>query len=130
MPATFCPDCAPVLALELYRPRPRVFYTLDATAHLAGVTRRSILIYCRAGLLEPTLQPPFGVMLFTHEAIHTVRRIERLRAVRDLDVAWLTAMLELLDDAERVRAPSFRTFAGANRDEKQAGDSKPAPEKN
>ena len=110
MSAMLCPEGSTVLALELYRPRPRVFYTLDATAHLAGVTRRTILIYCRAGLLAPRLQPPFGVMLFTQESIYTVRRIERLRAVRDLDVAWLTTMLELLGDAERLRVPSFRAF--------------------
>ena len=111
MSATFCPDCSQVLALELYRPKPGVFYTLDATAQLAGVTRRTILIYCRAGLLAPMLQPPYGVMLFTQEAIYTVRRIEELRAVRDLDVAWLAAMVELLGEAERLRAPSFPAFA-------------------
>jgi DNA-binding transcriptional MerR regulator len=114
MPARFCPDCSPVLALVLYRPRPRVLYTLDATAHLAGVTRRSILIYCRAGLLAPRLQPPFGVRLFTDEAIYTVRRMEKMRAVRGLDMAWLAAVPELLDEAERVRARSPRTLAATN----------------
>ncbi len=111
MSSTLCPEGSTVLALELYRPQPRMFYTLDATAHLAGVTRRSILIYCRAGLLAPRFQPPFGVMVFTQEAIYTVRRIEKLRAIRELDAAWLGAMLELLDEAERLRIPSSRTLA-------------------
>ena len=75
-----------------------------AAAHLAGVPRRSILIYCRAGLVRPVVQPPHGVMEFTEEAIYTVRRIERLRTVHGLDLAWLKAMVDLLDEVERLRA--------------------------
>ena len=46
------------LALELFQPKPNVLYTLEAAAHLAGVSRRSILIYCRAGLVRSVVQPP------------------------------------------------------------------------
>lgn len=92
------------LAVEVWQPIPNARYTLDATAHLAGVSRRSILIYCRAGLVQPVLQPPYGVLAFTEEAIHTVRRIERLRAVHRLDVAWIKTIFELLGEVERLRA--------------------------
>ena len=92
------------LALELFQPNPNVLYSLDATAHLAGVPRRSILIYCRAGLVRPVFQPPHGVMAFTEEAIYTVRRIEDVRAAHGLDVAWIKAMFDLLDEVERLRA--------------------------
>jgi hypothetical protein len=91
-------------ALELYQPKPNVFYSLDATAHLAGVPRRSILIYCRAGLVRPVVQPPYGVMEFTEETIYAVRKIEHLRAVYGLDLAWLKTMFTLLDEVERLRA--------------------------
>jgi DNA-binding transcriptional MerR regulator len=94
---------APV-ALELFQPKPNVFYSLDATAHLAGVPRRSILIYCRAGVVRPVVQPPYGVMEFTEEAIYTVRRIEQLRAARDVDLDLLKTLFELLDEVERLRA--------------------------
>ena len=92
------------LALELFQPNPNVLYSLDATAHLAGVPRRSILIYCRAGLVRPVFQPPHGVMAFTEEAIYTVRRIEDVRASHGVGVTWVKAMFDLLDEVERLRA--------------------------
>ena len=95
---------SPLLALELFQPKPNVFYSLDATAHLAGVPRRSILIYCRAGLVRPVVQPPYGVMEFTEEAIYTVRRIERLRTFQGIDLAVLKTMFDLLNEVERLRA--------------------------
>ena len=98
------PDSPPPLAMEVYQPKPDVLYSLDAAAHLAGVTRRSILIYCRAGLVRPVVQPPYGVMEFTEEAIYTLRRIEHLHTVQGLDLAWLKTMFDLLDEVERLRA--------------------------
>lgn len=98
------PDGPTCLSIEVFQPKPNVFYSLDVTAHLAGVPRRSILIYCRAGLVRPVVQPPYGVMEFTEETIYTVRRIEHLRAVHDLDLDWLKTMFDLLDEVERLRA--------------------------
>jgi hypothetical protein len=98
------PDVPSSLALDLYQPKPNALYSLDAAAHLAGVPRRSILVYCRAGLVRPVFQPPYGVMEFTEEAIYIVRRIEHLRTVHDLDLAWIKTMFDLLDEVERLRA--------------------------
>ncbi len=104
MSKQFVPDSPPGIAMELFQPKPNALYSLDATAHLAGVPRRSILIYCRAGLVRPIVQPPYGVMEFTEEAIYTVRRIEYLRTVHGLDLAWIKTMFDLLDEVERLRA--------------------------
>jgi DNA-binding transcriptional MerR regulator len=90
--------------LALFQPKLGVLYSLDATARIAGISRRSILIYCRAGLVHPVIQPPFGVMEFTEEAIYTLRRIEHLRTVHGLDLAWIKTMFDLLDEVERLRA--------------------------
>ena len=98
------PDTPSPMALELFQPEPNVLYSLDAAAHLAGVPRRSILIYCRAGLVRPIFQPPYGVMGFTEEAIHTVRLIEHLRTVHSIDLAWLKTIFDLLNEVERLRA--------------------------
>ena len=98
------PDIPSPLALELFQPKPNVLYSLDAAAHLAGVPRRSILIYCRAGLLRPVFQLPYGMMEFTEEAIHTARRIEPLRTVHGIDLRWLKTMFDLLDEVDRLRA--------------------------
>ena len=96
-------DVPPAFALELFQPDPNVVYTLDVTAHLAGVPRRSILAYYRAGLVRPVFQPPYGVMVFTEEAIYTVRRIEHVRAIHGIDVALVKTVFGLLDEVERLR---------------------------
>jgi DNA-binding transcriptional MerR regulator len=91
------------LTLELFQPKPNVLYSLDATAHLSGVSRRSILIYYRTGLIQPVFQPPYGVMKFTEEAIYTIRQIDRLRSVHGLDLTWLKTMFDLCNEVERLR---------------------------
>jgi DNA-binding transcriptional MerR regulator len=104
MSKRYVKDNPPGTAMELFQPKPNVLYGLDAAAHLAGVSRRSILIYCRDGLIQPVVHPPYGVMEFTEEAIYTIRRIEYLRTVHGLDLTWLKTMFDLLDEVERLRA--------------------------
>jgi hypothetical protein len=96
IPSALAPDLSP--------PRPDALYSLDEAAHLAGVPRRSLLIYCRAGLVRPVLQPPYGMLAFTEDAIHIVRQAEYVRSVHVTDVAWLKAMFELLEEVEYLRA--------------------------
>jgi len=91
-------------AMELFQPKPNVLYSLDVAAQLAGVPRRSILIYCRAGLVRSIFQPPYGVMAFTEEAIHTVRRIEHVRATHGPDLTLLKALFDLLEEVEQLRS--------------------------
>jgi DNA-binding transcriptional MerR regulator len=97
-------DIPPSMAMELFQPEPNVLYSLDAAAHLAGVPRRSIIAYCRAGLIRPVLRSPYGAMEFTEEAVYVARRIERLRTVQGRDLAWLKTLVDLLDEVERLRA--------------------------
>jgi DNA-binding transcriptional MerR regulator len=104
MSKRFDPNIPSPFALELFQPDPNVVYNLDEAAHLAGVPRRSILIYCRAGLVRPVVQPPYGVMEFTEEAVYAVRRIERLRTVHGLNLSLLKTMFDLLDEVDRLRA--------------------------
>ena len=104
MSKRFHSDIPSFLALELFQPEPGVLYSLDEAAHLAGVPRRSILIYCRAGLVRPVLLPPYGVMVFTEEAIYTVRRIDNLRAVNRSDLDWLNTLSDLLNEVEHLGA--------------------------
>jgi DNA-binding transcriptional MerR regulator len=97
-------DYPSAYAIEVFQPNPHALYSLDATAHLAGVTRRSILIYYRAGLLRPVFQPPYGVMAFTEGAIYTIRQIEDVRAVHKIGVSWIKAMFDLRDEVARLRS--------------------------
>lgn len=93
----------PVLTIEIFEPNPNVLYNLDAAAHLARVPRRSLLVYCRAGLVQPIFQPPYGIMAFTEETIYTVRRIEELRAAQGIDVTWIKSMFALAAEVEHLR---------------------------
>ena len=90
--------------LTVFQPKPGILYSLDVTAHLAGLPRRSILIYCRHGLIHPVLQPPHGVMEFTEEAIYALRRIEQLRTAHGLDLAWIKTLFDLVNEVEQLRA--------------------------
>lgn len=91
-------------AVEVFHPQPNLLYSLDIAAHLAGVSRRLILVYCRAELVQPVCLPPYGAMAFTEEAIQTVRRVERVRAVHGVNVAWIKTMFDLVAEVERLRA--------------------------
>ena len=91
-------------ALAPFQPEPNMLYGLDITAHLAGVSRRSLLVYCRRGFVHPVFQPPSGMMMFTDQTIYTIRRIEHLRTIHDNDLAWINTVLELLNEVEHLRA--------------------------
>jgi DNA-binding transcriptional MerR regulator len=97
-------DAFSALAVAWFQPAPDALYSLEVTAQLAGLPRRTILLYCRARLVQPVFQAPYGAMAFSEEAIYTLRRIEHLRAARGLDLAWIKHWLELLDELERLRA--------------------------
>ena len=97
------PDSPSSRALELFQPKPGVLYSLEATTHLSGVSRRSIMIYCRADLVQPVVQP-YGVLEFNEEAIYTLRRIEYLQTVHGLDLAWIKTLFDLLDEVDQLKA--------------------------
>jgi DNA-binding transcriptional MerR regulator len=90
--------------LIVYDPHPDAHYSLEVAAHLAGISRRTLLIYCRLGVIQPVLQPPYDVMTFSEEAVHRVRRIEQLRKVRQDEADWIKTIFPLLEEAEHLRA--------------------------
>ena len=93
-----------MLAVEAYQPNPGALYFLEAAAHLASASRRSILIYCRAGLLRPLFLPPYAVMAFTEEEVYRARQIEEMRTAHGVSLPWIRTMFALLDDLARLRA--------------------------
>jgi DNA-binding transcriptional MerR regulator len=91
-------------ALVVFQPEPNIHYSLDTTAHLAGVPRRALLVYCRAGLVQAIPRLPDGAMTFTDEAIYTIRRLEHLRALHYSDLAWLKTVIELENEVDYLRS--------------------------
>ena len=91
-------------SIELYQPHPGDLYSLDVAARLVGTDRRSLLIYCRGGLLQPVFLPPYGIMAFTEEAICRARQVEAMRTDHGLSLAWIHTLFALVDDLAAVRA--------------------------
>lgn len=98
------PDGPACMSIEVFQPKPDVLYPLDVAAHLAGVPRRSLLVYCRCGLVRPVFQPPYGMMVFTEEAIHTARRMEHMRTTHAMDLPMLKTVFDLIDEVDRLRS--------------------------
>jgi MerR family transcriptional regulator/heat shock protein HspR len=91
------------LAVQSFDPEPGALYSLDTAANLAGVSRRSILIYWKAGLLSPVVEPGYGTLYFNDEAIHAIRNIERLRRDEGINLTGVRMIFELTQELERLR---------------------------
>ncbi len=92
-----------IQAIEVFEPEPGTLYSLDATAHLTGVSRREVLFYCRANLIEPIPQPPFGALYFRDEAIQTIRQMEFLRRRYGINMNGVRMIFDLMQEVERLR---------------------------
>ena len=89
---------------------PEVMEKSGVTLREVGTTNRTRLsdyekaIGPETGLIMKVHTSNFKIMGFTEEAIHTVRRIEHVRAVHGVNVGWIKAMFDLLDEVARLRA--------------------------
>jgi DNA-binding transcriptional MerR regulator len=92
-----------IKALQLYEPDAQVFYSIEAAASLARVSRRRIAVYCRHGLVAPVMDPDAGGWQFNDEAIRRLRQIESLRAVCGANLAAIRLILDLMEEVERLR---------------------------
>ena len=89
-------------ALQVFDPEPGVQYTLESVAHLTGVSRRSILIYCKSGLVHARVDDEIGAMSFDDEAIYTIRRIEYLRGIHGINLAGVQMIFDLMRELRRL----------------------------
>lgn len=89
--------------VEENEPAPGIFYSLDAVVDLTGVSRRSILVYCKSGLVQAAGNPQAGEFSFDDEAIYKIRRVEHLRAVHGINLAGIRMIFDLMQELERLR---------------------------
>ena len=94
----------PSRAIQLFEPPEDAIYTIDATAHLVGVPRRTILVYCKHQLLSPVISRTNGGYCFDRDGVHALRRIEALRAVCGDDLSGIKIILDLTQEVERLRS--------------------------
>ena len=88
--------------LELRDAQPGVFHSLDGAVHLTGTSRRSILVYCKSGLVRAREDAEIGPMAFDDEAIFTIRRIEHLRTERGINLEGIRMIFELWSEVRRL----------------------------
>ena len=88
--------------LQVHQPTPGLVYSLDAVVHLTGVSRRSILVYCKSGLIRPLGDPHQGEFAFDDEAIYRIRRVEHLRTVHGVNLAGIRMIFDLINELQRL----------------------------
>ena len=91
-------------ALELFEPPPEAVYTIDATAHLVGLPRRTIARYCKRGLVSPAVATTDHGYYFDRNGIRALRRIDALRAVCGNDLPGIKIILDLMMELERLHS--------------------------
>ena len=92
------------LEIQLFEPPPDAVYTIEATSHLASVSRRTILVYCKHRLVSPAAITIDHGYHFDGDAIRALRRIEALRTVCGEDFAGIKIILDLTTALERLHA--------------------------
>ena len=95
--------------LRLFDPPADTVYTIEAAAQLAGVPRRTILVYCKHRLLSPLTDDGVEGYSFDGDGIRLLRRIEALRAVCGDDFTGIRIILDLTKELERLQAGPSRT---------------------
>jgi MerR-like DNA binding protein len=90
-------------SIEPFQPPPNAVYTIEITSHLADVPRRTILHYCKHGLISSAVDPTNRGYYFDRRAIRDLRRIEGLRSVCGDDMAGIKIILDLMNEVERLQ---------------------------
>jgi len=95
---------APSHELQLFDPPDDAVYSIEAAAKLAGVPRRTILVYCKHRLLSPLIDDGVEGCSFDGDGIRSLRRIEALRTVCGDDFAGIKIILDLTKELEHLQA--------------------------
>jgi DNA-binding transcriptional MerR regulator len=92
------------MALQLFEPDPHTVYTIETAAHLAQMSRRMILVYCKHGLISPVAEPRKHGYYFDGDTVRNLRCIQHLRTVGGVNLAGLKIILDLSNDVEELRS--------------------------
>jgi DNA-binding transcriptional MerR regulator len=94
---------SPSVALQLYEPESKRFYSIEMAAQLSHVSRRMIAVYYQHGLVSPVMDPASSGWFFNDDGIRRLRRIEYLREVCGMNLSAMEMILGLLDEVEELR---------------------------
>ena len=104
---------APPREIELFEPPPNALYTIEATAQIVDVPRRTVVRYYKRGLVSPAVNPACGYY-FDRDGIRRLRRIEALRPLCCDALASIKIILSLMDEVERLSTPNSSRGQSAN----------------
>ena len=90
--------------IQLFEPPADAVYSIETTARIVDVPRRTILVYCKHQLLFPAMDSANHGYSFDRDAIRALRRIAALRAVCGDDFAGIKIILDLIAALERLRS--------------------------
>jgi DNA-binding transcriptional MerR regulator len=90
-------------SLEMREPQPGALYSLEAVVQLTGVSRRSILVYCKSGFIQARQSSDAEPMTFDDEAIYTIRRIDHLRSERGINLEGIRMILGLWNELRQLQ---------------------------
>lgn len=96
-------------SIKVFEPDPAAVYSLAAVERLAQVPRRTILLYCRHGLVSPAGDPELGGYYFSAAAIHELRWMAQLQVNFGVNLAGIKLIANLTDAIKRQRRGVFKT---------------------
>jgi hypothetical protein len=92
------------LELQLFEPDPRVLYSIDLAAELLAMSRRTIVLCCKYGLVTAASDPLMSGWYFNEDALRMLRRIEALRILCGGNLSAARMILALQDEVSRLQA--------------------------
>lgn len=96
----------------VFEPDMDASYSLEVTAKLTGVSSETILYYHEHGLIPWVEKPEANGLHFNDDALRTLRRIEHLRVIFEINESGIKLILHLMDELEKLRADLRRSDAG------------------
>ena len=100
-----------VQAVQVFEPEAHSIYSIEAAEHLTQLPRRTIVIYCKHGLVSPASDPDWDGFWFDDEAIRTLQGIERLRARCGVNLTGIKLFLDLINELQELRAQTNQQSA-------------------
>jgi hypothetical protein len=92
-----------VSTLQRFTPHRDAVYPIDTIAHLAGVSRHTVLLCCRHHLVVPYEDPGYGGFQFSVGAIPTLQRVDYLYRECGINFTGVRIILGLMEEVERMR---------------------------
>jgi len=92
------------LELQIFEPDPRLLYPIDMAARLLDMSRHTIVLSCKYGLIGAVTDPLRNGWYFDEEALRMLRRVEALRTLCGGNLGAARMILALQDEVSRLHA--------------------------